>query len=167
MINQARMLAQLELHEGLRLEVYTDTEGNDTLGIGYNITGRTIEDFEATVKREIHLGLKPCITVAEARLQCAADARRVERAVIAHFPFYMQLSEVRQRVVVDLAFNIGFHALAFKQTRAAIEAQDWSRAYRELYKSKWAYQVDDGPGGHFGRADRLGKMLLTNIDYTA
>lgn len=166
-MNVDRMLAQLELHEGVRLRTYLDTEDNETLGIGYNIEARGLEDFERTIGRKIDTAANPCITMQEARLQCLADIKRVEHAVIVHFPEYESLSEVRQRVVIDLAFNIGFRALAFKQTIAAVKRRDWSTATRELYKSKWAYQVDDGPGGHFGRADRLGRMLLTGEDYVS
>ena len=60
-----------------------------------------------------------------------------------------------------MAFNMGFGALGFKATIAAIERSDWSRASRELYKSKWAHQVGDGEGGKFDRCDRLARMLLT------
>jgi hypothetical protein len=31
-VNRSKMLAQLELHVGLRLFIYRDTERNDTLG---------------------------------------------------------------------------------------------------------------------------------------
>jgi len=70
-------------------------------------------------------------------------------------------------VLVDLAFNLGLGLLGFKNFLAAVKVHDWSKAAKELYRSKWAYQVDDGPGGHFGRADRLAKMILTGEDYNA
>jgi lysozyme len=91
---------------------------------------------------------------------------RVEQAVILHFPTYDKLNEVRQRVVVDMAFNIGLTALAFKACIADVEKSDWSGAAKELFRSEWAYQVDDGPGGKYGRADRLSYMLLTGTDVT-
>jgi lysozyme len=156
------MAAQLELHEGLRLKIYQDTEGYDTLGIGYNVSARGLEEFEHTIGHKF----TGAITTEDARKQLLVDIDRYEAATRTHFPEYDTLSEVRQRVVLDLAFNLGYRALAFKQCIAAIRERDWSRAARELYRSRWARQVDDGPGGHFGRADRLANMLLTGNDYT-
>jgi lysozyme len=71
------------------------------------------------------------------------------------------LTEVRQRVIVDLVFNMGTRAQTFVKCKAAIEANNWSRAVQELYSSKWASQVG------LTRAHRLGQMLLTGNDYTS
>lgn len=162
MVNRDRMVEQLVLHEGLQTDVYIDTEGNETVGVGYNVTARGWDVFENLAGREID---NDTVTEAEALKVLRYDIDRTEAAVRVHFPEYDRLSEVRQRVCVDMAFNMGFKALSFKQTIAAVKRGDWSTAVRELYKSRWAYQVDDGPGKKFGRADRLGQMLLTNIDY--
>lgn len=175
-MNATRMLAQLELHEGLKLHVYCDTLGNETLGIGYNVTARGLEEFTRTVGHTIVPG-PACITSAEARRQCLADIARVERAVIVHFPPYPSLGDVRQRVVLDLAFNIGFSALGFKRCAAAIARRDWSTAAVELHKAHWAQQVEPDVDLHAdavaihnervrGRADRLARMLLTGEDFT-
>lgn len=167
MVNKKRMAEQLELHEGVQLRVYQDTLGNDTLGIGYNVAARTLAEFEKTVKHPIDRTADPCITLAEARKQLAVDIVRVEKAVTFSYPGYETLNEVRQRVMIDLAFNLGLGLLTFKNFLAAVKARDWSKAAKELFKSKWAYQVDDGPGRHFGRADRLAKMILTGEDYAS
>lgn len=165
-MNYARMEEQLILHEGLRLRSYLDTEGYWTIGVGYNLSSRGVEDLERVCRRKFSGPLEHLtITEAEARKVLRADIERFERAIITHFPFYLELDEVRQRASLDMAFNLGFRALSFKQARAAIERRDWSRTYRELFKSKWCRQVDDGPGGHFGRADRLGQMFLTGKDW--
>lgn len=164
-MDRKRMLAQLELHEGLRCTPYMDTEDNLTIGIGYNVTARGWEDLETVCDRSL---LKhPIITREEAEIMCRHDIQRVLDAVKAHFPPYVSLDPVRQRVIIDLAFNMGFKALTFKNCAAAIEKKDWSTAARELYKSKWSTQVGDGEGGKFDRADRLAKMLLTGNDYTS
>jgi lysozyme len=173
MVDRAKMRAQLYKHEGLRLFPYKDTEGFWTIGVGYNISSRGWDVFENVT------GLKlsdrawpapgdhtPWCSKAQALDVLDVDIDRVEAAVLAHFPFYAKLSEVRQRVVLDMAFNMGFAVLGFKNARAAIEAQDWSKASRELYKSKWAHQVGDGEGGKFDRCDRLAHMLLTSQEPT-
>jgi hypothetical protein len=106
------------------------------------------------------------LTQAQSRKVLRADIARLEQAVKVHFPEYMNLNEPRRRVVLDMAFNLGFRALGFKAAIAAIKARNFSQASRELYKSKWAYQVGDGEGKKFDRCDRLSRMLLTGEDYT-
>lgn len=156
------MEAQLVLHEGCRLQAYLDTEENWTLGVGYNVTSRGLDMFERTIGRQIvWLTTQPIINRSEAMLMLRADIVRVESAVKVHWPYYLKLDSVRQRVAIDMAFNMGLMALGFKNAIAAVEAKDWSRAARELYKSKWSRQVGDGEGKRFDRCDRLAGMLLT------
>jgi lysozyme len=164
-INLKRAEEQLILHEGLRLKPYLDTEGNWTLGVGYNITGRGLTFFERTIGRKLGPIDHIAITRAEALDVVRADILRVEQAVHTYFPDYEHLNEVRQRVCVDLTFNIGTQVLGFKKFIAAIGLHDWSEAAKQLYRSKWAGQVGDGEGGKFDRADRLAKMILTGDDY--
>jgi lysozyme len=173
MVNMTRMQAQLVLHEGLRLHPYLDTEDNWTILVGYNLTARGWDDIERVLGRNIEppdctpenpFGV-PHLTEADAMKVLQADIVRVQNATRVVFPEFVALNEVRQRVCVDMAFNMGLRALGFKQCIAAIKRRDWSTASRELYKSKWARQVGDGPGGKVDRCDRLAKMLLTGEDY--
>lgn len=161
------MVQQLVLHEGLRLEPYVDTEENWTVLVGYNLSARGWDDIERTLGRRVEppncteaepFG-HPHLTEQDALLVLRADIQRVESAVKVYFPEYDTLPEVRQRVVLDMAFNLGFRALGFRNAIAAIKRRDWSKASRELYNSKWARQVGD-------RCDRLAKMLLTGVDYS-
>lgn len=172
-MNSQRMEDQLLLHEGERLIPYLDTLGNWTVGSGYNLEARGVDalnhilgtTFRANEEHEnpfAHVRL----TRDQSRTVLRADILRVEQAVKVHFPEYLNLNDVRQRVVLDMAFNLGFRALGFKNAIAAIKAHNFSQAARELYKSKWAYQVGDGEGGKFDRCDRLSRMLLTSEDYT-
>lgn len=168
MVNRTRMTAQLVLHEGLRTAPYLDTVKKWTIGVGYNISDRGLQFLEDAIGRTVSPRMQDLrITNAEALLVLDKDITRFESAVQVHFPEYAGLDEVRQRVCLDLAFNMGLRALGFNNTIAAIKRHDWSTASRHLWKSKWAGQVDDGPGKHWGRADRLTTMLLTGQDYTA
>lgn len=161
------MTAQLLLHEGCKLRLYKDTKGLNTIGVGYNVAARTMAEFERVIGRSVVLSTtSDCITREEALDVLLMDIRRVEQALRTHFPTYDKLNEVRQRVLLDLAFNLGLAVLNFKDCLACVVVSDWSGAARELFRSKWAYQVDDGPGGRFGRADRLSFMLLTGTDVT-
>jgi len=68
------------------------------------------------------------------------------------------LSEVRQRVVADMVFNLGLPRFAqFKNMIAAIEAEDFVQASNEMMDSRWAQQVGL-------RASRLAEMMETGED---
>ena len=84
----------------------------------------------------------------------------IDKAVDAlkDYSWYAHLSEVRQRVVIDMVFNLGIAGFSrFKKTIRYIEAGEFKEAAVEMLDSKWAGQVG-------ARATRLAKMLETNID---
>ena len=165
-MNVDRMEQQLVLHEGERLKAYQDTEEYWTIFVGYNLDARGVDFLEEVCKRRFAGPYESLTgTQRESRAVLRADINRLHRVIPVHFMPYAELDEVRQRVVLDMTFNMGFRALGFKNTAAAIVRRDWSTAARELYKSKWSRQVGDGPGGHYDRCERLSNMLLTGQDY--
>lgn len=168
MVNFQRAQVQLLLHEGLVLKPYLDTLGNWTVGVGWNITGRGgMLGLSQALGRKLTGKLENVrLTREEALRLLEADIRHVDAMIPTFFPEYLQLDEVRQRVCLDMAFNMGMKALSFKNTIGCIKARDWSAAVRHLWASRWAGQVGDGPGNKFDRADRLTKMLLTGDDFT-
>lgn len=166
-MNFERMEQQLILHEGLRTKSYLDTEGNWTIGVGYNVSARGVDFIEKMIGRSMHGPIERLtMTPEESLIVLKADIERFDKAIPHYFPEYSALDGIRQRVVLDMSFNMGFAALGFKAAIAAIKKRNFSQASRELYKSKWARQVGDGEGGKFDRCDRLSKMLLTGLDYT-
>lgn len=114
---------QLILHEGLKLKPYKCTAGKITIGVG-----RNIEDIG--------------ITEEEARYLLDNDILRVAQELDNALPWWRDLSDVRQRVLLDMAFNIGTPTLMkFKNTLALIEAEDFEEASLEMLRSRWAEQV--------------------------
>jgi lysozyme len=143
---RARLVAQLQLEEGCRLRPYWDTTGHLTIGYGRNLTDNGI-------------------TQDEANYLLAHDIDDAEGDLAAEYPWVATLDEVRQRVLVDLMFNLGAKTLrTFAPTLAHIKAGAYGEAARHLRASLWARQVGDGPGGVFDRADRLIAMLETGAD---
>lgn len=166
-MNRERMQAQLVLHEGLRTKSYLDTEGYWTVGVGYNVSTRGVEFLHFATGRRFPAAASAIrMTEAEAMQVLDCDITRVENCLFNTWPYYTKLSPIRQRVALDLAFNLGHKAEHFVNTIAAAEREDWLGVAKHLYASKWAHQVDDGEGGHFGRADRLVRMVITDEDYT-
>lgn len=126
---------QLLKHEGLRLKPYVDTVGKLTIGIGRNLEDRGITEAEA--RYLLDNDINACIN---------------DLLTLTWFP---DLDPIRQRVFVDLCFNLGVKRLReFTKMLDAAAAQDWPRAAAELLTSKYATQVGQ-------RAQTLAAMLRT------
>lgn len=130
------MREQLVIHEGLRLKPYKCTAGKLTIGIG-----RNIEDNG--------------ISMEEAYMMLDNDIARVESELIARFPWFCDLTPIRQGVVIDMVFNLGISRfLKFKKTIAAIGSGNYKTAAKEMLDSDWAKQVGN-------RAMTLAKQMET------
>jgi lysozyme len=130
---------QLRLHEGERLKPYRCTAGKLTIGVGRNLEDRGIS-------RE------------ESAMLLANDIANEERELLRALPWVAKLDEVRQRVLLDMSFNLGLVGLlGFKRTLSTIEAGDYQAAATMMLDSKWAKQVGQ-------RAERLSRMMATGKD---
>lgn len=137
---QARLVAQLKLHEGEKKKPYVDTVGKVTIGVGRNLTDRGLSEDEITY-----------LLINDIKI-CEDD---LDRAL----PWWRELDEVRQRVMIDLCFNLGItRLLGFKNTLKAIREKRWEAAKVGLLESLWAKQVKT-------RSTRLSNMILTGKDY--
>lgn len=135
-VDRAAMTRQLRLHEGERLKPYRCTSGKLTIGVGRNLEDRGI-------------------TAQESAYLLANDIEAEERALVKALPWVAQLDEVRQRVLLDMAFNMGIGTLlTFKNTLATVRAGDYQRAAVMMLDSRWARQVGE-------RAQRLSRMMAT------
>ncbi len=136
MVDRNAMVRQLRLHEGERLRPYRCTAGKLTIGVGRNLEDRGI-------------------TAEESAMLLSNDISREERELLAALPWVAKLSEVRQRVLLDMSFNLGLQGLlAFKRTLAAIQAGQYQQAAGMMLESLWARQVGQ-------RAQRLSQMMAT------
>ena len=121
-MNRELLRSQLERHEGLRLRVYKDTVGVNTIGYGRNLD-------DVGISRD------------EADFMLDNDIEAVERQLDA-IDEYTSLDHVRQTVIANLCFNVGFRGLmGFRRMWAAIGRNDYSAASKEMMSSKWARQV--------------------------
>ena len=136
-----RLRAQLKLHEGVRRFPYKDSVGKLTVGVGRNL------DDVGLSRNEIDTMLDNDIA------QAAGDCRKT------FFPDWHSFDEIRQRVLIDMMFNLGLTRFrGFKKMIVAVKAQDWDRAADEMVDSKWYRQVGT-------RGERLVKMMRTGEDY--
>ena len=146
-MNLTRLKRHLRIAEGFRSRPYLDTVGVWTIGYGHALHGRMTHEVEhmrwsrQTAERQLAVDLADAIHDATT------------------FPWFDELDEVRQRVIVELAFNLGRpRLLGFRRMLAAIAATDWERAAAELKDSRWYGQVGPIRGG------RLVEMLRTGED---
>ncbi len=138
------LLEELVKHEGLRLQVYQDTLGIDTIGIGRNLKDRGIskEELDELDIPSIDHVYEYGITEADAMLLAENDVQIVEEELLRAHPCVEDLDAVRQLVLVDMAFNMGVPRLCkFKKMWNAIHENKFDIASKEMLDSRWANQV--------------------------
>ena len=138
------LVNKLITHEGLRLQVYKDTLGIDTIGIGRNLKDRGItdEELEWMDIPSIDTVYEHGITEADAMYLAQNDVQIVEEELVRAHPCVEELDAVRQLVLVDMAFNMGVPRLSkFKKMWAAIHENKFDVAAKEMLDSRWATQV--------------------------
>lgn len=139
-MDKVRLYKQLELHEGKKSKPYKDTVGKLTIGIGRNLDDRGITEEEIV-------------------FLFGTDVALVEKELDKNLKWWRDMSEVRQRVLADMCFNLGItKLLAFKNTLEAMRTGRYNDAASGMLNSLWAKQVK-------GRAVRLANMMRTGEDY--
>lgn len=133
--DRATLIAELSRDEGRKLKPYLDTVGKTTIGVGRNLSDVGISDAECDV-------------------MLSNDIDRTVTWLDRNLPWWSQLDPVRQRVVVNMAFNMGGGLLTFVNTLGAMQRGAYDAAADGMLDSKWARQVS-------ARAQRLAQMMRT------
>ena len=115
-------------HEGKRQFAYQDSGDKWHIGVGRNIDeggGLGLSDDEIDFLLE-------------------NDIVRCMKELANAFPWYSSLDEVRQDVLVMMAFNLGLTRLrGFNRALAACQAGDYEVCAAEMLDSRWAEQIGD------------------------
>ena len=131
------LLQEIRRDEGVVPHAYQDSLGYWTVGVGRLIDKRR--------------GGK--LSDDEIDYLLVNDITRFVDELDARLPWWRTLSPVRQRVMVNMAFNLGTAGLlGFRNTLKPVEAGRYDLAARGMMASKWATQVK-------GRAVRLAEMM--------
>ena len=139
-----KLMKKLVAHEGLRLQVYKDTLGIDTIGIGRNLQDRGIskEELDELDIPSIDHVYEYGITEADAMFLAQNDVQIVEEELLRAHPCVEKLDAVRQLILIDMAFNLGVPRLCkFKKMWAAVHEEKFDVAAKEMLDSRWANQV--------------------------
>jgi lysozyme len=120
---------------------YQDSLGYWTIGVGHLIDKRKGGSIPASVS---DLLLELDIAAKEADLD-------------ANLPWWRKLDDVRQRVMMNMAFNMGVGTLlTFHNTLTAIQGAQWQAAAQGMRNSLWYKQVG-------ARAERLAQAMETGL----
>jgi lysozyme len=142
--DRRNLITKLINHEGMVLNVYQDSLGIDTIGIGRNLEDRGITDEELAYLDfpSIDAVYEHGITEADARYLAENDVQIVEDELLRAHPCVDRLDSVRQLILVDMAFNMGVPRLCkFQKMWNAIHEEDFANAAKEMLDSRWAVQV--------------------------
>ena len=136
----------IERHEGKRNEVYKDTVGVPTIGIGYNLNRSDARtkikalggNYDKIVSGKESLTDEQIYSLFDESFK---ESESVARSFSANFDDHPE--EVRS-VLVNMAFNLGPNRLAgFKKFSKALSAKDYKTAAKEMKSSRWYSQVGD------------------------
>lgn len=137
--------AQIKRHEGSgprkhgRFLPYKDSKGILSIGWGRNLQANGIRESEAQIllSNDIDDAIKECF---------------------AELPWFRNLDTVRQAVVTELMFNMGWPTFKqFVHTLRAIGEHDFARAAMGLRQSKWYQDVKPT------RGEKLATQLESGI----
>jgi lysozyme len=142
-------LELIEAHEGLRLFVYKDNDGSDTVGFGFHLDRLTPAEKARLIASHgsMEAVYQNGITYAEACLLTSDVVDELTTWAAKTFPWFLKLSETRQAVIIDMAYELGegrpgrSGLLGFQKFLAAMARSDYSSAVAEMKNSAWANQV--------------------------
>lgn len=124
--------------EGICLTEYICTAGYRTIGVG-----QRIDVLSEAQKRKCVINALGGLSIDKnTALDWLEQRISVEVERLYKESYFKELDCVRQAVIVDLVYNLGFKGWNnFKKTIALLGVKDYAGASLELLDSKWAKQV--------------------------
>jgi lysozyme len=161
--NHLKLAQEIARDEGDKLRVYRCTAGKLSIG-----KGRNLDDVGISAEETRVLGItvasiiKYGITQAQSDYLFFNDIKRSEADLDRKLPWWRKLDDVRQRVLLNMCFNMGIGngikgLTGFKNTLEFVRTGKYGAAADGMANSKWDGQVG-------ARADRLEKMMRTGQD---
>lgn len=143
-MNKLMAVKLLSLHEGRKSTLYKDSEGYWTIGVGHLID----PDKGGTLPEPI----------IDALLLYDIDTHWTD--LVRSQPWVKGLDEVRQHVMLDMAFNMGTEPFDHDGVKdwpmfvEQVRTYQYDAAAANMRKTRWAKQVGE-------RAERLARMMET------
>ncbi len=160
------LVQQLILHEGLKLKPYKCSAGYWTIGVGRNLETNGLSKQEQKdilgaygLEKEEVISLLKVRGLYEEEAMLLLNNDIIKCYDIAEFRWFRFLNAVREKVVIDMRFNLGRTGfLEFKKMIRQLELENYWNAAEEMKESKWYHQTGE-------RAKRLVVMMATGQDY--
>lgn len=144
MIND--IFSQLTRDEGIRLRVYPDDRGFNTIGIGHNLDANPLP-----------FDVSQGITLMQAYQILKDDVARISSKLFRDLPWLGNLDPARQGVYLNMAFNLGAGGVEeFHHDLEDTKAGNYAQAALDMQASLWYTQVGD-------RAKRLCEQMRTGV----
>lgn len=109
-------------HEGIRLKVYKDSLGYDTIGVGRLLSNG--------------------ISQEEAMFMLDSDLKRCKIQVSSELPWTLGIDDARRDVLIEMCFQLGINRLlTFKRMISAMRDGFYEQAAKEMLNSAWHAQT--------------------------
>lgn len=135
--------SMIERHEGRRNEVYKDSLGIPTIGIGYNLRNATAKEDLAKVGanlNEVLRGKQLSDDQVNELFRMSLD--RALKDAKSYYPEFDKLPDAAKGVLVDMSFNLGLTKLnGFKDLKTALGRGNYNAAADAMIDSAWYRQV--------------------------
>ena len=146
-MNIEQCKAEIKRHEGEVLEIYMDSLGYKTLGVGHLCQP---EDPEYSWE----VGTAVSQEIVDMYYDSDFNKHLKEAIHVVGEKDFENLPEAIQRVIVNMCFNLGGTRLSkFKNMLKACKEHNWSEMARQMEDSRWFGQVGR-------RSIELQKMVL-------
>lgn len=140
------IFGMLRIDEGCKLELYKDTEGFWTIGIGQLITKNP--SYNVARDELDRLMGRVCngrITQQEAEYLFNSSVEKARKGILANAtlkPVYDVLDEVRRCALINMVFQMGVTGVAgFTNSLRMLKEKRWDDAAVNLAKSRWYNQT--------------------------
>lgn len=168
-MDMQRLMKQLKLHEGVKNTPYKCTANKWTIGVGRNFEDNKFSKAESkaifgdteppTLESKVKFLEENPLSDKQIEMLLENDVKTCVKQM-SKYEWWkaVQGDDVRERVLVDLCFNMGIGTLlTFKNTLKYVELKKFSHAAANLKVSKWFRQVKS-------RGIRIVEMMRTGID---
>tara|TARA_R100000458_G_scaffold58201_1_gene65768 strand:- start:518 stop:967 length:450 start_codon:yes stop_codon:yes gene_type:complete len=126
---------EIKRHEGEVLEIYEDSLGFKTLGVGHLIQKKDLE-------YDLPVGTPVIQEVVDLYYEDDFQKHLDETISLVGKDRFENLPEPIQHVLVNMCFNLGKHRLSkFKFMLHAVEIEDWEEMAKQMENSRWFNQV--------------------------
>jgi|TARA_X000001388_G_C2163923_1_gene97200 lysozyme len=133
----------LELNEGNIPQVYKDSKGNRTIGIGFNLEDAGNRNFlkqKGININELFAGRE--LTDRETKTLYNHSLTQAFRDAQSYDPKFAKRPEAVKMALVDMAFNLGLTKLnKFVEMKKGLINNDYNVAADEMVDSNWYKQV--------------------------